>query len=79
MNVFNVAGLVLIAAIIFFIIITLFQKTEIDEQEKRFTWNVSMIKIPEEYPAARKPWYRSLLLWGSIMVGIYIYIYAVFW
>ena len=79
MNVFNVAGLVFIVYIIIFIIITLSQKTKPDEQEKQFTWNFSMVKIPETYPPAHQPWYKSLLLWGSFMVGVYIYIYAVFW
>lgn len=78
MNVFNVAGIVLIVYFIIFVIITLFQKIKPDEQEKQFTWDLYMVRLPEMISSSI-PWYKNLLLWGGFMVGIYIYIYVVFW
>jgi SSS family solute:Na+ symporter len=79
MNVFNVAGIVLFLMILLFIMLTLKYNQEEARDKQSFTWNVSLIKLPGEIAAQYRPWYKNLLLWGSVMVIIYILIYILFW
>lgn len=79
MNVFNVAGFVLI----FFIILTyvlgiIFIKKEAYASNE-FQWNLRMSALPEKIRQHYGKWFQSLILWGSLMVAIYILIYSIFW
>jgi len=79
MNVFNVAGFVLVGFILVFIITTLLTKSTELENKTTMIWRPSMIKLPEGLTAINRIWYRNLFFWGSVMVALYILIYIVFW
>lgn len=79
MNVFNVAGFMLIFTIGIFILMTLSQSRSLIDKKQELIWNISMVKLPDEIFSIYKPWYKNLVFWGGIMVGIYILIYIKFW
>jgi SSS family solute:Na+ symporter len=79
MNVFNVAGFVLVGFILVFIVTTLLTKSTELENKTTMIWRPSMIKLPEGLAAINRIWYRNLFFWGSVMVALYVLIYIVFW
>ena len=79
MNVFNVAGIVLIAMILLFILLCMFTSRKRPTEEHTLTWNYSMIKLPAQLSGFNKPWHRNLLFWGTVMILAYILIYIIFW
>jgi hypothetical protein len=79
MNVFNVAGFTLIGFILIFIVTTLLTKRSEQENKPEMIWRPSMVKLPEGLMAINRIWYRNLFFWGSVMVALYVVIYAVFW
>ena len=77
MNVFNVAGIVLIITVLFIVILTLIRKKETERSD--FSWNLKMSKLPAEETAKGYYWYKNLTLWSILMVVVYVVIYTVFW
>ena len=78
-NPFNMAGLVLIFSIIYMVVITLLSSSPKEEKIKDFLWNWSMRKLPEEEVVKGYPLYKHLIIWWSIVVGIFILLYIIFW
>jgi hypothetical protein len=79
MNVFNVAGFVLLITIGIFILLTLGQPVRETDEGQKLVWKWSMVKLPEEIFSIYKPWYRNLVFWGGVMVLVYVLIYIKFW
>jgi hypothetical protein len=79
MNVFNVAGLVLIGTILFLVLTSLLTKPSTTQEGQDYIWKFSMRHLPSELVAEGYPWTKSILFWTLVMVGIYITIYAIFW
>ncbi len=78
MNVFNVAGIVLIITVLFIVLFTLIRKQKKTESTD-LIWNLKMSKLPAEMTVKGYHWYKNLVLWSILMVVIYIIIYTVFW
>lgn len=79
MNVFNVAGLVFIATLCVFILLTLLLQKKESISDQSMVWKLSMIKLPIELSTNNRVWYRNLFFWGALMVSVYILIYITFW
>jgi SSS family solute:Na+ symporter len=77
LNVFNVAGIVLVICVLFIVIFTLIRKRE--EEKNDFIWNLKMSKLPAEITAKGYKWYKSVIFWSILMVLVYVIIYSVFW
>jgi len=78
MNVFNVAGIVLIFTILFILVLTLATTRERHDRSG-FIWNIRMSKLPPELTARDYRWYKNILFWSIFMVAVYVVIYSVFW
>jgi len=78
MNVFNVAGIVLILAIAFLVLFTVFQGKG-TAGESDIIWNVKMSRLLPEDRGLASPWYRNLTFWSIVMIAVYLVIYVVWW
>jgi SSS family solute:Na+ symporter len=78
MNVFNVAGLVLIGTVIFIVILT-FSGTRSGPVHGNFTWSINMSRIPMDSGMTGYPWYRGIVFWSLVMMAAYAFFYAIFW
>jgi SSS family solute:Na+ symporter len=78
MNVFNIAGIVLIITIAFIIIFTLL-KNKRGTKESDIIWNPRMSRLPQDTRGLNSPWYRNLTFWSIVMIAVYLVIYIVWW
>lgn len=79
MNVFNVAGFVLIFTILFIWIVSILTKDKEGESFKEFIWKPSMNKLPDEITKTGYPLYKRIGFWMIIMSLIYLILYIKFW
>ena len=80
MNVFNVAGLVLIGTVIFIIVLTnAGSRSPTEPIHSNFTWNINMSRIPMGAGIAAYPWYKSIVFWAVVMMLAYAFFYVIFW
>ena len=78
MNVFNVAGIVLLFTVAFLVLLTVLRKrTEAGHGD--IIWNIRMSRIPAEARGVNAPWYRNLAFWIILMVAVYLAIYIIWW
>jgi SSS family solute:Na+ symporter len=78
MNVFNVAGIVLIFTVAFIIFFTVLQKKAATKVSD-IIWNVKMSRLPKESRGLLSPWYRNLTFWSIVMIAVYLVIYIIWW
>ena len=74
MNVFNVAGFVLIFTILFILIASLMTRKEKEETSEEFIWKSSMRFLPQDIIKKGYPLYKRIGFWIVIMSLIYIFI-----
>jgi solute:Na+ symporter, SSS family len=73
MNVYHVAGLVLIFTTLFCWMVSLTTKSETINTE--LIWTPSMSVLPTEIAAAGYPWYKRISFWAIVMVIVYVALY----
>jgi hypothetical protein len=78
MNVFNVAGLVLIGTVVFIIVLT-YSGSRSEPARSDFTWHIGMSRIPIGSGIAGYPWHKNIVFWSLIMMAAYAFFYVVFW
>jgi SSS family solute:Na+ symporter len=77
MNPYNIAGILLVATILFIILMSFILKR--NEPESEMVWTKQMNKLPESAVKENAPFYKRVGFWAAIMVGLYIAVYAIFW
>ena len=78
-NAFNLAGILLFPVIAFHVVMTYQRPAPAPEVTEKWMWKPSMIRLPKKEPAEKYPWYKSLILWWSLVFAAYVYLYVVFW
>ncbi len=78
-NAFNLAGILLAPVIAFHILVTYLSPAPPAEVADKWIWKPHMVFLRPEEKLGGYPWYKSLLLWWSVLAGIYIVLYAIFW
>jgi solute:Na+ symporter, SSS family len=74
MNVYHVAGLVLIFTTLFCWIVSLATKSE--KVNVDLVWTPSMSVLPQEILSKGYPWYKRISFWAIIMVIVYVALYV---
>jgi hypothetical protein len=59
------------------VIVSLYTPPPPEEQWKPFHWTLSALKEYDD--GVRRPWYQSVLLWWSIYIVGWVYLYWRFW
>lgn len=78
MNVYNVAGFVLIGCLLFTVLISLVTRKK-EPRSPEYVWKFSMAKLPAAIFPAGYPWYKKVELWAVLLVVIYVSLYVIFW
>jgi solute:Na+ symporter, SSS family len=78
MNVYHVAGIVLVFTILFCWMISLLtqQNDEMSDVHRELVWTPSMSRMPHQLFPAGYPWYKRVSLWAIAMGALYIILYA---
>jgi len=79
MNVFNVAGFVLIFTLLFTVVLSLVTREKHPEGKEKFIWRPSMARLTWDPRIGELPWYRKLSFWTMVLVSMYVFIYATLW
>jgi SSS family solute:Na+ symporter len=79
MNVFNVAGFVLVFTLLFTISTSLLTRKEKKSNLQDYIWNISMLKIPKNIFPGKYYWFRKVGFWAIVMIVAYMTIYFIFW
>lgn len=78
MNVYNIAGFVLVGCLVFTVVTSLITKSRY-QTKPEYLWSTSMIKLPAQiFPNGYK-WYKRVGAWAVLLAFIYIFLYAMFW
>ena len=78
MNVYNVAGFVLVGCLLFTIITSIATRKRY-QPKPEYLWTPSMLKLPGLIFPGGVKWYRRVEIWAVFLVGIYAVLYVVFW
>lgn len=78
MNVYNVAGFVLVGCLVFTIITSVATKKAY-QTKPEYLWSPSMLKLPAGIFPKGYNWYKRTGAWAIFLVAIYVFLYAVFW
>jgi SSS family solute:Na+ symporter len=78
-NAFNLAGILLAPVIVFHVAITYLRPAPSAAVVERWIWKPHMVFLPAQEIGARAAWYHSLILWWSLVAGIYVVLYTIFW
>lgn len=78
MNVYHVAGFVLVFTILFCWMISLItqEKGELAEARNELVWTPSMSRLPPQLFPSGYPWYKRVSVWAIAMVALYVILYA---
>lgn len=79
MNVFNVAGFVLIFTIIYFLLAGYMTPAPGADKKLNYIWKPQMIFLKPEDDEKHKKWYQNLFFWAIMMATFYAVIYIIFW
>lgn len=78
-NSFVLAGILLVPVVAFHVAISYMRAAPEPARVSQWIWKRHMLFLPAEEKARSNPWYKSLLLWWSLVAAAYITIYIIFW
>ena len=78
MNVYNVAGFVLVGCLAFTVVTSLVTQKSY-QPKAEYLWSSSMMKLPANiFPLGYK-WYKRVGTWAVLLIMIYVFLYCLFW
>jgi SSS family solute:Na+ symporter len=78
-NSFNLAGILLVPVIAFHVVAAYRRPAPPASVVEKWIWRPQMVFLSDEEKPHGAPWYKSLLLWWTLVAGAYVVLYVLFW
>jgi SSS family solute:Na+ symporter len=78
-NIFNLSGIIFLISLVFIVVVSSITTPPQAENLRSNLWHPALTRLPEEEINKGYPWWKRISFWFTLVVIIFVIIYAVFW